>query len=71
MKKEEGKMPEQPPVPEVWTLSFKNAAGFAAPIEVRVRRLLKAALRSYGLRCTRIWPPPVDPDRQTKPPLAA
>lgn len=35
--------------PEVWHLSF-CAEGAGAPVEIRVCRLLKAALRSYGLR---------------------
>jgi hypothetical protein len=35
---------------EIWTLSFR-AEGDGPPVEIRVRRLLKAALRSFGLRC--------------------
>ena len=35
---------------DVWTLSFK-ATGEGPPVEIRVRRLLKTALRAYGLRC--------------------
>jgi hypothetical protein len=34
----------------VWILSFR-AEGDGPPVEVRVRRLLKAALRCYRLRC--------------------
>jgi hypothetical protein len=34
----------------IWTLSFR-AEGPGPPVEIRVRRLLKAALRRYGLRC--------------------
>ena len=30
-----------------------EAAGIGAPVVCRVRRLLKAALRAYGLRCVR------------------
>ena len=33
-----------------WVLSFR-AEGGGPPVEVRVRRLLKAALRHYRLRC--------------------
>lgn len=33
-----------------WTLTFR-AEGDGPPVECRVRRLLKAALRCYGLRC--------------------
>lgn len=33
-----------------WTLTFR-AEGDGPPVEIRVRRLLKAALRTYGLRC--------------------
>ena len=36
---------------ETWTLSFR-AEGAGPPVECRVRRLLKVALRAYGLRCT-------------------
>jgi len=36
-----------------WTLIFR-AEGDGPPTAVRVRRLLKAALRAYGLRCVRI-----------------
>ncbi|MCL2641823.1 MAG: hypothetical protein FWD53_13315 [Phycisphaerales bacterium] len=37
--------------PERWTLTVE-AAGVGPPLVVRVRRLLKAAGRCYGLRCT-------------------
>lgn len=33
-----------------WTLTFR-AEGDGPPVELRVRRLLKAALRCHGLRC--------------------
>lgn len=36
-----------------WELVFRAAPGFAAPLPCRVRRLLKAALRAYGLKCVR------------------
>lgn len=36
-----------------WTLTVK-AEGDGPPVECRVRRLLKAALRAYGLRCTAV-----------------
>ncbi len=35
---------------EIWTLDFR-AEGDGPPVEIRVRRLLKRALRSFGLRC--------------------
>ena len=37
-------------LPDDWTLTFR-ATGQGPPVEIRVRRLLKAALRAYGLRC--------------------
>lgn len=39
--------------PETYTLTF-CATGDGPPLAVRVRHLLKAALRSWGLRCTAI-----------------
>jgi hypothetical protein len=33
-------------------LTLVSAPGHAAPTSVRLRRLLKAALRTYGFRCT-------------------
>ena len=36
-----------------WTLTFRSE-GDGPPVEIRVRRLLKGALRSHGLRCTDI-----------------
>jgi len=36
--------------PERWTLTVE-AVGIGPPMVVRVRRLLKAAGRCYGLRC--------------------
>jgi hypothetical protein len=33
-----------------WTLTFR-AEGDGPPVEIRIRRLLKAALRVYRLRC--------------------
>jgi hypothetical protein len=36
--------------PEVWTLSFK-ATGNGPPAEIRIRQLLKVALRRFGLKC--------------------
>ncbi|MCY2954813.1 MAG: hypothetical protein NTU53_23020 [Planctomycetota bacterium] len=40
---------------ERWTLVFK-AEGDGPPVEVRVRNLLKRALRTWGLRCTGFGP---------------
>jgi hypothetical protein len=37
--------------PETWVLSFKAEGDGGPPVEIRVRRLLKRALRSFGLRC--------------------
>ena len=33
-----------------WQITFR-AEGDGPPVECRIRRLLKAALRAYGLRC--------------------
>jgi hypothetical protein len=33
-----------------WTLEFA-AAGVGPPLEIRIRKLLKMAGRTYGLRC--------------------
>ena len=52
--------PSTPDTTETWTLSFVAAAGHAAPMRMRVRRLLKGALRCYGLRCTRVWPAAIE-----------
>jgi len=43
---------------EVWTLTFKPE-GDGPPAELRIRALLKRALRSHGLRCVdhRLAPP--------------
>jgi hypothetical protein len=35
---------------ELWHLTFR-AEGDGPPVAIRVRRLLKRALRSFGLRC--------------------
>jgi hypothetical protein len=35
---------------EVWSLNFR-AEGDGPPLAIRIRRLLKSALRAYGLRC--------------------
>ncbi len=36
-----------------WTLVFR-AEGDGPPVEIRVRKLLKAALRCYRLRCVQV-----------------
>jgi hypothetical protein len=48
--------------PDLWILTFRAAPGHAAPMGVRVKRLLKMALRAFGLRCVRVSgsEPPVD-----------
>ena len=55
--------PKPPPNKEPWdskpwTLTFE-AAGIGPPVECRIRRLLKAAGRAYGLRCISYGPDPV------------
>lgn len=39
--------------PDSWVLSFR-AEGPGAPTAIRIRKLLKGALRIHGLRCTGI-----------------
>ncbi|HET6249490.1 MAG TPA: hypothetical protein VFE47_17505 [Tepidisphaeraceae bacterium] len=39
----------------------------AVPAEVRLRRLLKAALRAYGLRCIDVRELPADQERTNNP----
>ena len=52
---------------ETWTLAFRPE-GAGPPVQHRVRRLLKAALRSYGLRCTRLdGPPAMEPGTEQLP----
>ena len=46
---------------DVWTLSFAAAPGYPAPMNCRVRRLLKVAGRVYGLKCVAVSGPPVSP----------
>jgi hypothetical protein len=41
---------------EVWPMTFR-AEGAGPPAAIRVRRLLKAALRGYGLRCVSLCGP--------------
>jgi hypothetical protein len=41
------------PAPELWTLTFETLLD-KTPVAVRVRRLVKYALRCQRLRCTRI-----------------
>jgi hypothetical protein len=36
---------------EIWTLSFTAAVPGEPPMPIRICRLLKAALRAFGLRC--------------------
>jgi hypothetical protein len=37
-----------------WILAFEPMPGWGAPMEIRVRFLLKHALRSLGLRCVAV-----------------
>jgi hypothetical protein len=46
---------------ERWTLDLV-AAGPGAPLVVRVKRLLKSALRTHGLRCVGTKSTPATPD---------
>ena len=54
-------------LPDDWTLTFR-ATGQGPPVAIRVRRLLKAALRSYGLRCISHVHPDDKPAPPTPPP---
>jgi hypothetical protein len=45
--------------PGDWLLTFRSE-GEGPPTVLRVRRLLKAALRAYGLRCVRVDEVPDD-----------
>lgn len=49
--------------PETYTLTFQAADNDSPPVDVRVRRLLKCALRSFGLKCVRLDEPP-NPNRE-------
>lgn len=42
-----------PPSAETWALTVRGE-GYGPSLPIRVRRLLKAALRHYGLRCVGI-----------------
>lgn len=42
-------MPNDPAKPEQWCITFEAIPG-AVPVAVRVRHLLKRALRDWGLR---------------------
>ena len=41
---------ERPPTAQIWRLDFQ-ADGDGPPVELRIRRLLKSALRRFGLKC--------------------
>ncbi len=43
---------------EQWHLTFVANDDRPPAAELRVRRLLKAALRAYSLRCVSVGPPP-------------
>jgi hypothetical protein len=47
-----------------------EAAGIGAPLVCRIKRLLKASLRAYGLRCVKVdWddaPPPLAPAQRAQ-----
>lgn len=45
---------------ETWTLTFRAADTGDPPTELRIRRLLKAALRQFGLRCIDYRMEPMD-----------
>ena len=42
------------PNPPTFEITFRAEAGDSIPAIIRLRRLLKVALRSFGLRCTLI-----------------
>jgi hypothetical protein len=46
--------PDRPALPEVVRVTLAPLPGHGAPFHHRVKRLLKAALRSFGLKCVRI-----------------
>ncbi len=46
--------------PDTWTLTFRRADAGEPPTACRVRRLLKAALRCFGLRCIKASGPDLD-----------
>jgi hypothetical protein len=52
--------------PEIWTLTFR-ALPSPVPVELRVRALLKRALRQHQLRCVSLGRPPVAPALITAP----
>ena len=54
-------------LPDDWHLTFR-AEGQGPPVAIRVRRLLKAALRSYGLRCISHVHPDDKPAANAPPP---
>ena len=42
------------PPEEPWMVLVVPVEGHEVPVEVRVKRWLKAGLRGYGLRCVRV-----------------
>ncbi len=56
--------------PSNWLMEFRPE-GQGPPAAIRVRRLLKAALRAYGLRCVTVYPagviPPVSAAKASEP----
>jgi len=51
---------------DTWTLTFTRAPGGEAPTATRVKRLLKAALRCFGLKCIAVGGPALQ-DNQEQP----
>jgi hypothetical protein len=49
--------------PEIWTLTFRPLPS-PIPPELRIKALLKRALRQHGLRCVYIGEPKVDSDEK-------
>jgi hypothetical protein len=39
---------------DIWVLTFVPTGPSTAPMSVRVKRLLKCALRAFGLKCVRV-----------------
>ena len=55
------------PEPESWTITFTPAGSSDIPPICRIRRILKMAWRSYGLKAKIVAGPPVDPELLAKP----
>jgi hypothetical protein len=45
---------------DTWILTLVPAPGSAAPMAVRVKRLLKLMLRAFKIRCIQVSAPPAE-----------